>query len=408
MHCLTFDHEILTTRGWLFIKNLKETDLVGILDPDSNELIYEKPEKITIYPAQKRKMYSIFSKDISLNVTDEHKMYVKRKNEEKYQLIKAKKLYKEIVKYKSNVKWNKMPFKYEENEEVYITDNFIILLTIYLLYGHDNFIIVPNNYIKSLVIASLYNIGFPYGSCYFSKENIITLFDKFKFIQNLINGKKHFSRLIFHLDSGQSKIILKIVFHTEKKIIADNALIDMLQILCLHSGYNCRIYSMENDQKKIKLIKYKKNPTTKHLIHEKKYIDTVPVFCLTVRGGVFYVRKDGKTVFTGNSRKKGHLNALTRQPVAGRQRAGGLKFGNMETECAISQGISAFLKERLFSTSDPFQIKVCNDCGCDTIIENLCNSCKGINIKIVIIPFSTKLLHSLLKAMCVKINPEIL
>lgn len=414
MHCLTFDHEILTTRGWLFIRDLKENDFVGILDPDTNELVYEKPEKILIYPAQKRKMYSISSKDISLTVTSNHKMYVKK--EKGYQLIEAKKIYGEIVKYKSNVKWNKTPFKYEGVAEMYITDNFIILLTIYLLYGCENFITVPNEYIKSLVISSLNNIGFPYGSCYASKGDTISFFTESKFVRNLINGKKYFPELIFQLDSGQCKIILKIVFHAGNTITGDNTFIDMLQILCLHAGYNCRIYPIENpienpqgiSQKKIKLIKHKRNPNTKHLIYEEKYIDTVPVFCLTVRGGVFYVRKDGKTLFTGNSRKKGHLNALTRQPVAGRQRAGGLKFGNMETECVISQGNSAFLKERLFSTSDPFQLKICNDCGCDTVIENECVSCKGNNIKTVVIPFATKLLHTLLKAMCVKVNPEVL
>lgn len=39
-----------------------------------------------------------------------------------------------------------------------------------------------------------------------------------------------------------------------------------------------------------------------------------PVFCLEVNGGVFYVRRNGKEVWTGNSRARGPTQLLTRQP----------------------------------------------------------------------------------------------
>jgi hypothetical protein len=47
-----------------------------------------------------------------------------------------------------------------------------------------------------------------------------------------------------------------------------------------------------------------------------------PVFCLEVPGGVFYVRRNGKGVWTGNSRARGTTQLLTRQPPEGKLRWG--------------------------------------------------------------------------------------
>merc|ERR1712216_649177 len=105
-------------------------------------------------------------------------------------------------------------------------------------------------------------------------------------------------------------------------------LADQFQHMCLHAGWASMLYThiekgqqvkihgrdVENhhDVLKLSVIKNRINPCVNHghtstqNVQEESFgKGKVPVYCLTVPTGVFYVRRNGKAVWTGNSRSRG-------------------------------------------------------------------------------------------------------
>lgn len=70
-----------------------------------------------------------------------------------------------------------------------------------------------------------------------------------------------------------------------------------------------------------------------HQIHD--------VFCVSVPSEVFYVRRNKKEVWTGNSRGTGQNQILCRQPMEGRKLQGGLKCGSKSFKTVSSSYLTA-------------------------------------------------------------------
>lgn len=105
-----------------------------------------------------------------------------------------------------------------------------------------------------------------------------------------------------------------------------------------------------------------------------------------------------------HARARGDVQELSRQPLSGRSKCGGLRLGEMERDCLVAHGVSAFLKERLFDMSDPYQIDVCPKCGQLVNKKNECENCNNDVSVSVNIPYAAKLLFQELMAMSIKIQ----
>lgn len=122
-------------------------------------------------------------------------------------------------------------------------------------------------------------------------------------------------------------------------------------------------------------------------------------------GPTYYQRLKHMVEDKIHSRARGPVANLTRQPVEGRARDGGLRFGEMERDCMISHGSAGWLKERLCTVSDEYRVHICNKCGliCIAQLEKAQFECKGCNntteISQIFLPYAFKLMIQELMAM---------
>ncbi|KIY73963.1 DNA-directed RNA polymerase I polypeptide 2 [Cylindrobasidium torrendii FP15055 ss-10] len=80
-------------------------------------------------------------------------------------------------------------------------------------------------------------------------------------------------------------------------------------------------------------------------------------------GVVYYQRLRHMVLDKFQVRTTGTVEPLTRQPVKGRKRGGGIRFGEMERDALIAHGTSFLLQDRLMNCSDYSTAWVCRTCG---------------------------------------------
>lgn len=88
-----------------------------------------------------------------------------------------------------------------------------------------------------------------------------------------------------------------------------------------------------------------------------------PISSLIFIGPVYYQRLAHLVEDKIQTCRQGRLEELTGQPVKGRSKYGGIRFGEMQRDYVISHDGALNLKEKLFYQSDPYEADVCQTCG---------------------------------------------
>ena len=325
MHCTSPDHDVLTTEGWKPITTITKEDKVAILK--DNILVYEHPINVLKYDNYEGKMYNIENKHTSLAVTMNHKMYVSEYQNKKwqdYKLIQANEIIGKKVKYTGSACIIVPEYQFKS----YNMNAWINLFGIWITEGwttkNKNLvkIMIDKDIIKSTLLEALKVLKFNYtiikNKLIINEPELYEYLSKFK-------DNKHLPEWVFKLDLTQSKKLINAIslkyknkYYTTNKILADN-----LMILCIHAGYESIITDHVHNIIKLTILKNKYKYSNIETIYDYKG----PVYCLEVSSEIFMVRRNGKAVWTGNSRTRGPTTILTRQPTEGKAREGGLRFG---------------------------------------------------------------------------------
>ena len=345
IHCLTTDHEVLTKDGWKPICEITIDDKVATLDKNGY-LVYQEPNSVMNYPQYRGNMYYVKTDSVDLAVTTNHRMWVKALSSTSFDFKRADELFNIPVYYKNNANW-------QENSLTSVTEDKIIELVFELKLLKTEF--VPE--------------------------------------------------WIFRVDAGYVRIFFDTLDSDNEFTSGSKYIIDQLQQLLLHSGGWSGVV-VTNESAKTYTLLIDKSEKDPFVYQNDRLVENIQchVVCLSVPNEIFYVRRNGKAVWTGNSRATGNVTMMHHQPSEGRSREGGLRVGEMERDALISHGGAAFIQETLFDMSDQYQINVCETCGNIVSSATACRMCKTGQINRTNIPYCAKLLFQELEAMGINIQ----
>ena len=129
-----------------------------------------------------------------------------------------------------------------------------------------------------------------------------------------------------------------------------------------------------------------------------------PIKSMIFIGPTYYQRLKHLVADKIHSRSRGLVTNLYRQPMEGRSRDGGLRFGEMEKDATLAHGAMQFLREKMLNLSDRCSVPVCNACGLIAIYnkkksDTVCRGCSSKDVSMCVLPYVCKLLFQDLMAM---------
>ena len=372
-HCTSIDHEVLTKDGWKYSHQLTMDDKIATLVND--KLVYQHPTKILNYPNYKGDMYHIKTQQIDLMVTPNHRMWVSKRYGRKcewldYDFELAEDIIGQRRKYKKDAIWDSPDYQFIlpevicNNGKIYpekIVDMkaWLTFFGIWIAEGCATSTKGSNSYniliaqhkqrVKDALIPAVEKLGYHYGQ--YNEVFRINNKQLYSYMKQFSLGAPHkfLPDWVWKLSSSQARILLEsmilgdgsyhknsVVYYTSSIQLADNVM-----QLALHCGWSSnkwlhleagneteirgKTVKSNYDVWRLAIIKSKNRPEINngHTKSQNEQVEEIikdynkPVFCLEVPGGVFYVRRNGKAVWTGNSRARGPTQLLTRQPPEG-------------------------------------------------------------------------------------------
>jgi DNA-directed RNA polymerase II subunit RPB2 len=369
--CYTDDHEVLTSDGWVFIDKLSLQNKVACL-VDGKKLEYHAPTELQEYN-YKGKMYNVESDKVSLCVTPNHRMYTGNCHRENYKIQTAANIYGKMRSYKNNIdEWvpenplttftlpayEKLP-ALELNLEAWC-----LFFGIWMAEGSCSVGYYENgnvHYRKVDIAANKPRVQEQLEKCmevlglkwnmHISKGKLVAWYcgdlRLIYYLHPLSVGaiNKTLPDWCFNLDTHHSRKLIEGMIlgdgnymentTTERYYTSSIKLRDDFHRLCVHAGWGCNYYlksekgtksmclgkeiTTNADHWNLTVCKTQTNPLVNKYIKKGKQLDfwsdfDSKVYCCSVptKEGIILVRRNGKTIWSGNSRaaQKGTIGAI--------------------------------------------------------------------------------------------------
>lgn len=358
--CYDEDTEVLTFDGWKFIKDVTLDDFVATLNPETGEFEYISPEAVRKYE-HKGRMYAVRTQSIDLVVTENHRMFVKRRGKKSFGFEEAAGLVGKRVEYKKDGFWvgvDVPTFTFPAHQARHrwglltspgVTikmDTYLMILGMCLSKGNSGLNCGHRRFGIDMTqvkcgprleaMKALDEAGVKYT--YNKSSHKITLNGRHlahHFSQFGHSCEKRIPKFVFGLSRRQQEILFKWMTwgdgHFEKGVpksyfTSSKGLADDMQRLCLHigkaaitflgetagasrCGIDGRRMTAKRGQYQVQIINSKLTPRVNHshaktqFAQSEGFIDYDGfVYCCTMpKWHAIYVRRNGKACWCGNS-----------------------------------------------------------------------------------------------------------
>lgn len=423
VHCLTPDHEVLTTGGWIPIADVTLEDRVATLVGE--RLVYECPLEVLHFPDFNGKLYSISNNMLDLQTTLDHRMWVSvgESVDAPMQLVPACEIVGKNVRYQRDATWDAPDYQFVlpgQTAREMPMDAWLLFFGTWMAAGwvhvqestHVVIVTVHDELRTADMLTAIDTLGVQWwlGARY---QIVICDEQMYKYFAEVGDESGQTKRLpewVWMLSAMQAGGLMEAMLLHDRAssfFTPSSGLADDIMRLALHAGLSANRFVHTEHMWRVSIVRESDSRPNTNACEE--IVDyTGSVHCLRVHSEVFMVRRNGKPVWTGNSRAaNGPVVLLTRQPAEGRARDGGLRLGEMEIDCHWAHGMMHFLKERFMECSDNYRVFVCRRCGMmapvnpERNIHN-CKACKNTTHFCELrIPYAAKLLVQEIQSMSI-------
>ena len=330
--CIKESSFVMTDKGWVAFKDLDISIHKVATLKQGSILGYVKPLHKYVFDCSEEELYSIENKNVKMECTMNHKVYVKQKNGYNYEFIDARDVMGKEVSYKKNAVNLKCPLPYiHSGDSKFETNSLIILFACYINCGYYqvgevttniHFPIHSKKY-YSTVTTALKRLNIEYTRL---GGDLIVSSDPYSDLTTYLTSLT-FQKMpedIWKLSQYQSRLLLeeiiddKNAYCTSSRVFAEE-----VQRLCLHAGWSAHLEYLVMDKKiKVHVCTGRYNEPKVNHRHffgcKKRCKENIVLYykkvgCIEVPDTHLFYYKDDITsppVWTGNSSRHGQKGTV--------------------------------------------------------------------------------------------------